>query len=387
MQSTKHRAVCKMCAKQTTRSRITFHSINAGYFCPLTYMKEGIKRAFLFLKSVWKPKFLTVQGKICRISSDIESLLCILPAQLFFHACRSCLGSCIVLIPVKSSAGSQALQASYWKLCDKLSLSCSLSFRQHSQWHPLWQRVPAWHSVHIWATWAQRWVWCLSCCPALPCSSPGVLPVWQPWEMAPPHKNMCAQTSWRYAASVQLLCFYVLWKNAERWLLIGAPTCPARFAENSSAGTAREVRTTAATLTPWRRAWWTATRTRSLSAWTILKAAAAETSASTSTLQLTCRPESRLHSTKPVKTPRPQAWWVVLDTVSLYFLTKISIKIFSCFSEEKHACKPTVKQANLCHTAKSIICWTVFVLLLCLINSTAGLNQDVIEVWTFSFHF
>lgn len=163
----------------------------------------------------------------------------------------------------------------------------------------------------------------------------------------------------------QLLCFYVLRKNAERWMLIGAPTCPARFAENSSAGTAREVRTTAATLTPWRRAWWTATRTRSLSAWTILKAAAAETSASTSTLQLTCRPESRLHSTKPVKTPRPQAWWVVLDTVSLYFLTKISIKIFSCFSEEKHACKPTVKQANLCHTAKSIISWIWIQFLFC----------------------
>lgn len=100
-------------------------------------------------------------------------------------------------------------------------------------------------------------------------------------------------------------------------MLICAPAGLARSVENSSAVTAHGVRATAATLTPWRPAWWTAARTLSLSAWTTSRAAAAETSASTSILLLTCRPGSRLHSTKPVKTQSTtQAWWVFDHTAT-----------------------------------------------------------------------
>lgn len=119
------------------------------------------------------------------------------------------------------------------------------------------------------------------------------------------------------------------------------PPGPSRFVENSSVVTAHGVRATAVTLTPWRLAWWTAARTRSLSAWTTLKVAAAETSASTSIPRLTCRPGSRLHSTKPVKTQRPQPWWVLLNTVtgtntknSLFFFPKINTGqgVINCWS-------------------------------------------------------
>lgn len=105
-------------------------------------------------------------------------------------------------------------------------LSFSPSLRLHSQWRPPWQRVPVWHSVHTWATWAQAWAWCLSCCPVLPCWFLGVPPAWQPWPTAPPHKNICAQTSWRYATCVQLLCWYVWPQYVERWMLISAPADP-----------------------------------------------------------------------------------------------------------------------------------------------------------------
>ncbi len=115
-------------------------------------------------------------------------------------------------------------------------------------------------------------------------------------------------------------------------MLISAPVDLTRFVENSSVVIAQGVRATAAMLTPWRLAWWTAVRTLWLSAWTTLKVAAAETSASISIPQLTCRPGSRLHSTKRVKTQRPQPWWVHLSTVtdtntenSLFFLQKIYI--------------------------------------------------------------
>lgn len=85
----------------------------------------------------------------------------------------------------------------------------------------------------------------------------------------------------------------------------------ARFVGNSSAVTARGARATVATLIRWRPAWWTAARTQSSSAWTTLKDAAAETSASTSIRRHTCKPGSRPHSTKPVKTQRLQLWWVI----------------------------------------------------------------------------
>lgn len=197
------------------------------------------------------------------------------------------------------------------------SPSFSPSLRQHSQWRPPWQRVPVWHSVHTWATWAQAWAWCLSCCPVLPCWFLGVPPAWQPWPTAPPHKNICAQTSWRYAACVQLCCvamFGLSMMKGKCWLVL--PLTLARFVENSSAVTARGARVTAAMLTPWRLAWWTAVKTRWSSAWTTLKVAAAETSASTSIPRLTCRQGSRLRSTKPVKTQRLQPWWVLLNSVT-----------------------------------------------------------------------
>lgn len=181
--------------------------------------------------------------------------------------------------------------------------------RQHSQWHTPWQQVPVWHSVHIWTTWVQVWAWCLSCCPVLPCWSLGVPLAWQPFPTAPPHTSICVQTSWRYAAWMRWSCIGMM----KRQILSSELAHSARFVGNSSAVTARGARATAAMLIRWRPAWWTAARTLSLSAWTILKAAAAERSASISIHRLTCKPGSRLHSTKPVKTQRLRLWWVITN--------------------------------------------------------------------------
>lgn len=128
-------------------------------------------------------------------------------------------------------------------------------------------------------------------------------------------------------------------------MLMSGPACLARFVENSSVVTARGVRATAAMLTPWRLAWWTAARTQWLSAWTTSRAAAAEISASTSIPPLTCRLGSRLRSIKPVKTLRPQPWWV-LNTVrvannehSFCCFYQLSA-VFLWYAEQESRCKP-----------------------------------------------
>lgn len=197
--------------------------------------------------------------------------------------------------------------------------------RQHSQWHTPWQQVQVWLSVHIWTTWAQAWAWCPSCCPALPCWSLGVPPAWQPCPTAPPHTSMHVQTSWRYAACAQCLRFGVVHRQTPANKRLPST----RSVGNSSAATAQGARATAATLIRWRRAWWTAARTRSLSAWTTLKAAAVETSASTFIHRLTCKPGLRLRSTKSVKTRRLRLWWVLLNEEATTYAFNLVVMIQS----------------------------------------------------------
>ena len=115
---------------------------------------------------------------------------------------------------------------------------------------------------------------------------------------------------------MQLLLRYVWLQHDVRQMLISATAHCSRFVGNSSVVTARGARATVATPTQWRLAWWTAARTLSSCAWITSKAAAAETSASTSIPRLTCKPGSRLRSTKPVKIQHLQPWWVHLCEVT-----------------------------------------------------------------------
>lgn len=228
------------------------------------------------------------------------------------------------------------------------NLFCLLHFclftsflRQHSQWHTPWQQVPVWLSVHIWTTWAQAWAWCLSCCPVLPCWSLGVPPAWQPCPTAPPHTSIHVQTSWRYAACMQWLRFGMVQRQTMTRKLLHS----GRFVGNSNVVTARGARATAVTLIRWRPAWWTAARTPSLSAWTILKAAAAETSASTSIHLLICKPGLRLHSTKPVKTQHLRLWWVLSNEKAK--VNNNSLSNYPCISPGNHNLKKKKKKGLL----------------------------------------
>lgn len=125
-------------------------------------------------------------------------------------------------------------------------------------------------------------------------------------------------------------------------MLISATAHCSRFVGNSSVVTARGARATAAMPTRWRLAWWTAARTLSLCAWITSKAAAAETSASTSIPRLTCKPGSRLHSTKPVKIQHLQPWWVHLCDVTG---TDIFFSFFFFFKQKIHICQGVLTSA------------------------------------------